>query len=139
MLLLSKNFILGNKVPPKKAHSMTQVPMTLTFGSRSKFPQLGKVLNNWPYLGFYFTLQTSYLLPTYNPMRCILWPKVKVKSINNEQKVKQFAISRILFHLQTSYLVSTYNPLRHIQWPNCRWPWLEGQRSRSNFPKNGKN
>ena len=26
------DFILGTKVQPNKAHSMTQVPMTLTFG-----------------------------------------------------------------------------------------------------------
>ena len=44
------DFILGTKVQPNKAHSMTQVPMTLTLGqgqrSRSKvkfkiFPKIG--------------------------------------------------------------------------------------------------
>ena len=88
---------------------------------------------NWPYLGCYFTLDFilfTNLLTTYDPIRCILWPKcwwplpkVKVKFINNEQKIKQFAISWILFHLQTSYLLSTYNPLRRIQWPKCQWHW----------------
>ena len=37
------DFILGTKVQPIKTHSMTQVPMTLTFGqgqrSRSNFPK----------------------------------------------------------------------------------------------------
>ena len=40
-----RDFILGTKVQPNKAHSMTQVPMTLTFGqgqrSRSNFPKNG--------------------------------------------------------------------------------------------------
>ena len=40
------DFILSTKVQPNKAHSMTQVPMTLTFGqgqrSRSNFPKNGK-------------------------------------------------------------------------------------------------
>ena len=39
------DFILGTKVQPIKAHSMTQVPMILTQGqgqrSRSNFPQNG--------------------------------------------------------------------------------------------------
>ena len=54
--------ILGTKVQHNKAHSMIQVPMTLTFGqnfpdqrSWSKFPKMGQILNNWPYLGCYFT------------------------------------------------------------------------------------
>ena len=38
------DFILGTKVQPIKMHSMTQVPMTLTFGqgqkSRSNFPNI---------------------------------------------------------------------------------------------------
>ena len=59
------DFILGTKVQPNKAHSMTQVPMTLTEGqgqrSRSNFPQNGKKLKNWPYLGCYFT----YILHTW--------------------------------------------------------------------------
>ena len=60
------DFILGTKVQPNKAHSMTQVPMTLTEGlgqrSRSNFPQNGKKLKNWSYLGSYFTyrLHTWY-------------------------------------------------------------------------------
>ena len=40
------DFILGTKVQPIKAHSMTQVPMTLTEGqdqrSRSNFPKIDK-------------------------------------------------------------------------------------------------
>ena len=40
------DIILGNKVQPNKAHSMTQVPMTLTEGqgqrSRSNFPKMLK-------------------------------------------------------------------------------------------------
>ena len=39
------DFIFGTKVQSNKAHSMTQVPMTLTFGqgqrSRSNFPKNG--------------------------------------------------------------------------------------------------
>ena len=39
------DFILDTKIPPKKAHLMTQVPMTWTFiqgqRSRLKFPQNG--------------------------------------------------------------------------------------------------
>ena len=39
------DFILGTKVQPNKAHSMTHVPMTLTQGqgqrSRSNFPKNG--------------------------------------------------------------------------------------------------
>ena len=45
------DFILGTKVQPNKAHSMTQVPMTLTQGqgqrSRSNFPKIGKKPKNW--------------------------------------------------------------------------------------------
>ena len=54
------DFILGTKVLPNNAHSMTQVPMTLTLGqglrSRSNFFQkMGKKPKNWSYLGGYFT------------------------------------------------------------------------------------
>ena len=33
------DFILGTKVQPNKAHSMTLVPMTLTFGQTQIYPQ----------------------------------------------------------------------------------------------------
>ena len=64
--ILPTDFILGTKVQPKKAHSMTQVPMTLTLGqghrSRSNFSKMGKKPKNWRYLGCYFTyrLHTWY-------------------------------------------------------------------------------
>ena len=49
------DFIFDIKVQPNKAHSVTQVLMTLTKGqgqrSRSNFPKIGKKSNNWPYLG----------------------------------------------------------------------------------------
>ena len=49
------DFILGIKVQPNKAHSMTQVPIGQGHRSRSNFPKNGKKLKNWPYLGCYFT------------------------------------------------------------------------------------
>ena len=62
------DFMLGTKVQPNKAHSMTQVQMTLTKGqgqrSRSNIAKNGKKkkLKNWSYLGGYFTytLHTWY-------------------------------------------------------------------------------
>ena len=112
------------------------VPRTddLDLQSRSKvkvkiFQKLVKVPNNWPYLRCFFTLQTSYLLPTYNAIRGSRWHKcwwplpkvkVKVKFINNEEILNNFLYLG-LFCLQTSYLVSTYNPLRRIQWPKYQW------------------
>ena len=38
---LPTDFILGTKVQPNKAQSMTQVPMTLTFGQDQNFPKMG--------------------------------------------------------------------------------------------------
>ena len=46
------DFILGTKIQPNKAHSMTQVPMTL--GQGQIFPKMGKKPKNWSYLGGYF-------------------------------------------------------------------------------------
>ena len=58
------DFILGTKVQPNKANSMTQVPMTLTEGQGQGqiFPKMGKKPKNWSYLGGYFTyrLHTWY-------------------------------------------------------------------------------
>ena len=47
------DFILGTKVQHNKAHSMTQVPMTLikVKGQGQNFSKMGLLLNNWPYLG----------------------------------------------------------------------------------------
>ena len=36
------DFILGTKVQPNKAHSVTQVAMILTFGQGQIFPKIGK-------------------------------------------------------------------------------------------------
>ena len=45
------DFILGTKVQPNKAHSITQVPMTLTKvkvkGQGQIFPKMGKKSKNW--------------------------------------------------------------------------------------------
>ena len=52
------DYILGTKVQPYKAHSLTQVPMTghsQGNRSRSNFSKMGKKPKNWPYLGCYFT------------------------------------------------------------------------------------
>ena len=51
------DFILGTKIQPNKAHLMIQVPMTLGQGqrSRSNFPKMGWMINNWPYVWCYFT------------------------------------------------------------------------------------
>ena len=46
-------FILGTKVQANRAHSMTQVSMTLTQGQF--FPKMGKKPKNWSYLRGYFT------------------------------------------------------------------------------------
>ena len=51
----STNFILGTKVQPNKALSMTQVPMTLTLGQGHIFRKMGKKPKNWSYLEGYFT------------------------------------------------------------------------------------
>ena len=70
------DFILGTKVHPNKAHSMTQVPMTLTEGqgqgqrSRSNFPKNGKKTKELVISWRLFNLQTSYLVPRYNSIRC---------------------------------------------------------------------
>ena len=56
------DFILGTKVQPNKAHSMTQVQMTLTKGQSQIFPKMHKKTKNWSYLRGYFTyrLHTWY-------------------------------------------------------------------------------
>ena len=58
------DFILGTKVQPNNAHSMTQVLMTLVKvkGQGHIFPKRGKKIKNWSYLGGYFTyrLHTWY-------------------------------------------------------------------------------
>ena len=64
--ILPTDFILGTNVQPNKAHSMTQVPMTLTEvkvkGQGQIFPKMHKKPKNWSYLGCYFTytLHTWY-------------------------------------------------------------------------------
>ena len=74
----STDFILGTKVQPNKAHSMTQVPMTLTEGqgqrSRSNFPQNGSKTKELVISWRLFNLQTSYLVPRYNSIRRSQWP-----------------------------------------------------------------
>ena len=125
------DFILSTKVKPDKAHSITQVPITLILGqghrSRSNFPRNGKKLNNWPYLGGYFTYRlhtwyqgTTQLGAFNNSIADDLDPrsrsrsKVKVKfSSKIGKKTKKLVISRRLFHLHTSYLAPRYNPIRH--------------------------
>ena len=84
---------------------------------------LGK---NWAISRTLFYLQTSNLVPRYNPIRRNLWhrcrwpwPLVKVKW----PKSKKSAISQKLFYIQTSYLVPRYTPIRGISWPIWRWPW----------------
>ena len=60
---------------------MTQVPMNLTFGqgqqSRSNFPKNGLKTKELFISRRLFHLQTSYLVPSYNPIRCIQWPKCR--------------------------------------------------------------
>ena len=72
------DFILGTKVQPNKAHSMTQVPMTLTEGqgqrSRSNFPQNGPKTKELVISRRLFNLQTSYMVPRYNSIRRSQWP-----------------------------------------------------------------
>ena len=110
----STHFILGTKVQPNKAHSMTQVPMTLTLGqgqrSRSNFPKNGE--------------------KAFSPTDCILGTKVQPNKLHSMTQVsmtltlgqgqrsrskfsqnglntKQLATSLMLFHPQTSsYLLS---------------------------------
>ena len=98
-----------------------------------------------------FHLQTSYLVPRYNPKGTSnensaddLDPrsrsKVKVNFSQKWVKTKELVISWRLFHLlvNNSYLVQRYNPMRRIQWINCRWPKVkvtgQGQISK-NWPK----
>ena len=68
------HFILGTKVQHNKAHSMTQVPMTLTEGqgqrSRSNFPKNGKKPKNWSYLNKIIILRI-YIVP--NPDNSGSW------------------------------------------------------------------
>ena len=59
--MLIKDFILGTKVRPNKAHSTIQVTVIL-----DKVTNVWKKLKNWPYLGCYFT-HTSYFVPRYHP------------------------------------------------------------------------
>ena len=67
------DFILGTKVQPNKTHSMIQVPMTLTLGHRSRlnFSKMGKKTKKLAISWMLFHLQTSYLVPRYNPIRRI--------------------------------------------------------------------
>ena len=53
--VLSKDFILGIKVQPNKAHSTT----LLIKGQSQNFPKLGIKLNNWPYVGGYLTFRLN--------------------------------------------------------------------------------
>ena len=59
-----RDFILGTKLQPNKAHSMTQMVMTLALDqvhrSRSNFLQNGKKLKNWPYLWCNFTYRLQW-------------------------------------------------------------------------------
>ena len=64
------DFILGTKVQPNKAHSMTQVPMILTKGQGQIFPKMRKKPKNWSYLGGYFIYRLNkYLVQRYNLLR----------------------------------------------------------------------
>ena len=62
--LAPTDFILGTKIQPIKAHSMAQVPMTLTKdeGQGQIWPKMVKKLSNGAYLRCYFTysLHTWY-------------------------------------------------------------------------------
>ena len=74
------NVILGTKIQTNKAHLMTQVPKVKVTGQgqmSKKWPKSTK----WAISPMLFHLQTSYLVPRYNPIRHIRWPwpKVKVK------------------------------------------------------------
>ena len=119
------HFILGTKVQPSKAHSMTQVSMTLTLSqgqrSRSNFPQNALKNKELVISRRLFHLQTSYLVPRYNPIRCIQWPKcrwpwpkVKVKGQGQifpkmHKKTKNWSYLRgyITYRLHISYQGTT--------------------------------
>ena len=101
------HFILGTKVQPNKAQSMTQVLMTLNFGkgqrSRSYVPKRGKK-----------NQRTSHISEAISPTDFILGTKlnllVKVKGQGHSfpkigKTIKELVISLRLFHLQTLYLV----------------------------------
>ena len=89
--------IFGIKVQPNKAHSMTQVMMTLTEYQGQNFPKMGKILNNWPAISrMLFHLQTSYLVQPNNLQRSRSnFPK-------KGKMIKELAISWMLFKPQTS-------------------------------------
>ena len=98
--VLPTDFILCTKVQPYKAHSMTQVPMTLTLGqghrSRSNFSKMGK------------NQRTVNISNAISPTDFILGTKVQP---NKTPSMTQVPMTLTLG---------------------------QGQRSRSNFPKNGK-
>ena len=114
------DFILGTKVQPNNAHSMTQVPMTLTFSQGQIFPKMGKIPKNWSYLKRLFHLQTSYLVPSYNPIRCIQWPKCRwplPKWIKNQRTVHfSEAISHDIYYHSFLWLIWAL--------PSCFDYWL---------------
>ena len=70
--ILSTDIIHGIKVQPNKAHSMTEVTMTLTKGkgyvykSRTNFPKMDNKSKHLVLSRMIFHIETSYLVPRYN-------------------------------------------------------------------------
>ena len=111
---------------------MTQVLMTLAEGqglkSRSNLSIVSKKLNSLSFLGSYFTyrLHTWYQRTTYESAfnnssandinrRSRVKVNFSQKWVKRVKKIKQLAISWMLFHQQTSYLEPWYNTVRLIQ------------------------
>ena len=97
------DFILGTKVQPTKTHSMTQAPMTLTFGQGPIFPKTGK------------NQRTGHISEAISPTDFILGTKVQQNKAHSMTQVPmnltqgQGQRSRSNFH-QFNYLVKGYHP-----------------------------
>ena len=141
-----RDFILGTKIQPNKAHLMIQVPMTGQGQMAKNWPKSTK----WAISLMLFHLQTSYLVPSYNPIRHIQWhkcrwpwPKVKVKGqgqifpkwVKNQRTGHiSEAISPTDFILGTKVQPNKAHSMAQVSMTLTQG---QSQRSRSNFPKNG--
>ena len=84
-------------------------PLVKVKGQGQIFPKMGKIPKNWSYLKRLFHLQTSYLVPSYNPIRCIQWPKCRwplPKWIKNQRTVHfSEAISHDIYYHSFLWLI----------------------------------
>ena len=125
------------------------MPMSFSLGqghsSRSSFSKNGKKLKNWPYLGYFtYRLHTYYQgttqLSAFNDLSADDLDPVKVKFSQKLVKCQRTghiseAISSTDFILGTNVQPNKAHSMTHVPMTLTKG---QGQRSRSNFPKNDK-